>query len=132
MVSLLIMSPALRVALSIAVIFEPCSDAAFSRLARSNWTATLRGSRSARISSSSGSYSTEAPTLGSAACRSATATGISWIAVGSCVSTLTNLREQQMRDIKFARFKARGQVFATALHIGKVQLAQIAGFDRCG
>ena len=52
------MSPALRVALSIAVIRLPCSDAAFSSIARKIWTATLRGSKAARISSSSGSYST--------------------------------------------------------------------------
>src|ERR1700753_591483 len=43
MVSRLIMSPALRVALSIAVMRETCSDAAFSSIARNSWIATLRG-----------------------------------------------------------------------------------------
>src|SRR3546814_17788372 len=54
------MSPALRVALSIAVMRLPCSDAAFSRSPRKTCTATLRGSRSVMIDSSSGSYSTTA------------------------------------------------------------------------
>ena len=43
------MSPALRVALSIAVMRLPCSDAAFSWKARNSWTAMLRGSSAARI-----------------------------------------------------------------------------------
>src|SRR5712671_1398111 len=50
-----ITSPALRVAESIALMRAPCSDAAFSRRARKICTDTLRGSRSARISASSGS-----------------------------------------------------------------------------
>src|SRR5206468_11567298 len=41
----LIMSPALRVALSMAVMRLPCSDAAFSSIARKIWTAMLRGSK---------------------------------------------------------------------------------------
>ena len=56
-VSFLIMSPALRVALSIAVICEPKKLAAFSSSARKIWTVRLRGSRSARMSASSGSNS---------------------------------------------------------------------------
>src|SRR5215208_2368648 len=52
-----IISPALRVALSMAVMRAPCSDAAFSSKARNTCTAMLRGSRSVRMSSSSGSYS---------------------------------------------------------------------------
>jgi hypothetical protein len=54
-VSLLIMSPALRVALSIADIRAPCSEAPFSSRPRKICVATLRGSRSARISPLPGS-----------------------------------------------------------------------------
>jgi hypothetical protein len=50
-----IISPALRVALSIADIRAPCSDAAFSSSAVKICVATPRGSRSARIASSDGS-----------------------------------------------------------------------------
>src|SRR5262249_15890137 len=56
-VCLRIISPALRVALSIALMRAPCSDAAFSNNARNTCTDRLRGSNSTRISSSSGSYS---------------------------------------------------------------------------
>src|SRR5262245_41756585 len=56
-VSRSITSPAFRVAESIAVMRAPCSEAAFSRSARKICTDTLRGSSSARISASSGSYS---------------------------------------------------------------------------
>src|SRR5262245_60431729 len=56
-VCFLIISPALREALSIALIRAPCSEAAFSRRARNNWIAILRGRSEARISSPSGSYS---------------------------------------------------------------------------
>ena len=51
------MSPALRVALSIAVIRAPCSLAEDSSSALKIWVEMLRGSSAARISSSSGSYS---------------------------------------------------------------------------
>ena len=72
----LIMSPALRVALSIAVICDALIRPAFSSSARKIWTAMLRGSRSARISSSSGSYSTAAlrrrPASASASAAAAT------------------------------------------------------------
>ena len=34
-----------------------------------------------------------------------------------------------MRDVKLARFEPSVQVFGIALHIGKSQLAKIAGFD---
>src|SRR4029079_13942761 len=44
MVCLRIMSPALRVALSIALMRAPCSEAAFSKSARNTWTEMLRGS----------------------------------------------------------------------------------------
>ena len=46
MVCLRIISPALRVALSIALMRAPCSEAAFSRSARNTCTAMLRGSSS--------------------------------------------------------------------------------------
>ena len=49
------MSPALRVALSIADIRAPCSEAAFSRSAVKIWVATPRGSRSSSTASSEGS-----------------------------------------------------------------------------
>jgi hypothetical protein len=50
-----IISPALRVALSIADIRAPCSDAPFSSSAVKICVATPRGRRSARIASSDGS-----------------------------------------------------------------------------
>ena len=81
------MSPALRVALSIAVMRLPCSDAAFSSSARKIWTATLRGSSSARISSSSGSYSTAALDAGGrVAAASAGGTGMICWPIGSWTS----------------------------------------------
>jgi hypothetical protein len=46
------MSPALRVALSMAVIRAPCSDAWLSKVERKIWIARLRGTKVARISSS--------------------------------------------------------------------------------
>ena len=39
------------------------------------------------------------------------------------------LAEEQMRDVKFPGLKTRGQIFAPILHIGKTQLAEIAGFN---
>ena len=52
-------SPAFLVALSIAVILEPCSLAAFSKNALKTCTEIFLGSKSSRISSSSGSNSYE-------------------------------------------------------------------------
>ena len=51
------MSPALRVALSIAAIWEAKKPAWFSSMAEKIWVVMLRGSRVARMVSSSGSYS---------------------------------------------------------------------------
>ena len=39
------------------------------------------------------------------------------------------LAEEQMRDIKFARFKTCGQIFAPCLYISVSELAQIAWFN---
>ena len=50
-----LISPAFRVALSIADMREPCSDAAFSSNAVKICVVTARGSKSARIPSSLGS-----------------------------------------------------------------------------
>jgi len=54
-VCFLIISPALRVAESIADMRAPCSEAAFSSSARKICTAMLRGRSSSRMSFSSGS-----------------------------------------------------------------------------
>ena len=51
------MSPALRVALSIAVIWAAKNPAWFSSMAEKIWVVMLRGSSSARMVASSGSYS---------------------------------------------------------------------------
>jgi len=56
-VRLAIMSPALRVALSIAVIWAAKNPAWFSSMAENTWVVMLRGRSSSRIVSSSGSYS---------------------------------------------------------------------------
>ena len=34
-----------------------------------------------------------------------------------------------MRDVEFASFKTRDQIFATGLRISEFELAEIAGFD---
>jgi hypothetical protein len=52
-----IISPAFRVALSIAVMRAACSPAALSSNARNTWTERLRGSSCSRICSSFGSNS---------------------------------------------------------------------------
>ncbi len=52
-------SPAFLVALSIAVILDPCSLAAFSKKALNTWVEIFFGSNSSNISSSSGSNSYE-------------------------------------------------------------------------
>ena len=57
MVNLSTKSPALRVALSIAVILEPCSLAAFSNKALKTCVDIFFGNKSSKISSSSGSNS---------------------------------------------------------------------------
>ena len=51
------MSPAFRVALSIADIRAPCSDAPFSKSAVKTCVESARGNKSAKTSTSPGSYS---------------------------------------------------------------------------
>ena len=106
------MSPAFRVALSIAVIRAPCSDAELSSSAWKICVAIFRGSKSSRISSSSGSKikTARGPSVLSAVSSSPSSAfcATKWDKLLWCY----NLRDRRLEfvvnhraDIKFACFK---------------------------